>query len=169
MDSQLTLWADVSSIAGVVISVIGFLVTWRNVTTSRKAADQARVAVMRVREDLAKYDVIAELGAAVAIMDEIKRLNRHGAWPILPDRYSALRQRLITIRASNLDLSEPHLADLNGAIQQIRNLEQTVESALSKQGQAELDKARFNSVVSKQLDKMTEVLVSIRTDVVKRD
>jgi hypothetical protein len=93
-------WGDVASVLGFILSVIGFTVTIFGVWWSKSAAEQARQAAVAVRESIANYDAIADLASAMAIMDEIKRLQRHGVWPILPDRYAELRRRLGAIQGS---------------------------------------------------------------------
>jgi hypothetical protein len=95
---------DLASIIGVFISIIGFIVTIFNVLRSKSAAKQAEQAALKIREDIKRIDIVAEISAAKGAIDEIKRLQRQEAWEILPDRYSALRTLLISIKSSNPDL-----------------------------------------------------------------
>jgi hypothetical protein len=83
-------WGDIASVAGFLLSVVGFAVTIVGVWRAKSAAEQARQAAVAARESIAHYDAIADLSSAMAIMDEIKRLQRSGIWPLLPDRYANL-------------------------------------------------------------------------------
>jgi hypothetical protein len=97
---------DIASIVGLLIAMIGFAVTIRNVRASKAAALRAEEAANQARSAIRFFDVVAEISTAIAAMEEIRRLHRDAAWPILPDRYNALRKSLVTIRGSDLQLSE---------------------------------------------------------------
>lgn len=103
-----------------------------------------------------------ELAAATAVMEEIKRLHREGAWRILPDRYAALRKALVSIRMGKPDLPVDHQSVLQGAIQQFREIEKKVERALAD-NQPPHNVAKFNEIVSLQIDSITEILGSMRS------
>lgn len=87
---------NIASVVGVMLSLLGFSVTVWNVVRSKRAAEQTEKAVKSVRDRLTAIDTIADFSSAIAIMDEIKRLHRQGAWVILPDRYSALKKALVS-------------------------------------------------------------------------
>src|SRR5262245_4673067 len=91
-------WADLATLAGLVVSLLGFGLTIRGVWIAKTASEAARDAVTAAAKTLAHHDMIADLSSATVIMDEIKRLQRHGSWAILPDRYSELRRRLVAIK-----------------------------------------------------------------------
>jgi hypothetical protein len=91
-------WGDIFSVVGFPLAVIGLLITIFSVWRTKTAAEQARQAAMAARESIASYDAIADLSSAMSIMEEIKRHQRQRTWSILPDRYSDLRRRLMTIR-----------------------------------------------------------------------
>jgi hypothetical protein len=97
-------------------------------------------------------------------MDEVKRLHRVAAWPLLPDRYSHLRARLIAVRCSRQDLQPHQLAVLQGAIQHLSVLESQVEHSLLP-GSKLPNAAKLNALVSGQLDKLTEVLTELQREV----
>src|SRR6266849_960441 len=89
---------DLASIVGVAISVIGFIVTVWNVRRSKSAAERAEAAANEARSLVRGYQTIADFSAAIAIMEEIKRLHRTGQLDMLLDRYAALRKVLIGVR-----------------------------------------------------------------------
>jgi hypothetical protein len=89
---------DLASLAGVIISFIGFVVTVWNVRRSKSAAERAEVAANEARRVIRFYETVSEFSAAIAIMEELKRLHRLGATDVLLDRYAALRKALITVR-----------------------------------------------------------------------
>lgn len=65
-------WGDVASVAGVLISLVGFVVTIMSVVASTKAAQRAEDAALEVRDKFLRTDTIMELSGAIAIMEEIK-------------------------------------------------------------------------------------------------
>lgn len=157
-------WGDLASVAGVLISLVGFGITIRSVVLSKRAAEKAQESAQRVREGMLRSDTMVDLSAAVSIMDEIKRLHRaSGQWPVLLDRYSALKGLLISIRASSPFLREEHRAALLGAMQQFSTIEESVERALASK--RPLKVAALNQIVSDQLDKLNELLAFIKLEI----
>lgn len=156
-----TQWSDVINLAGLALTLIGFAITIFGVWRSKGAAEQARDAAMAARETIAHYDVVADLSSAMAIMDEIKRHQRHGAWTVLPDRYATLRRRLVAIKGSQADLSDTQRQTLQGSIETFADLERRVERAVSV-GHAPPNPPKFNEIVSAQIDEVHAVLLSLR-------
>jgi hypothetical protein len=146
---------------GNIASVVGFGVTFFGVWRSKSAAEQARQAAIAARESIANYDVIAELSSAMAIMDEIKRHQRQRTWSILPDRYSELRRRLVTIRGAQAQITEGHRQTLQLAIQKLAAQERIVERSIAS-GVAPPNPDKLNDVVSGQIDEVHIVLLTLQ-------
>jgi hypothetical protein len=102
-----------------------------------------------------------ELAAALSAMQEIKRLQRDGAWPVLLDKYSSLRATLISIRAGRPNLNEQHKTTIQDAIVQLRTIENKVQRELVKGQNPNV--AKLNAVVADQLDKLSETLGALRS------
>jgi hypothetical protein len=147
-------WGNISSIAGVLLTIVGFSVTIYNVLRSKSVAEETR-------DSISLYDAIADLAAASSIMDEIKRLQRHGVWAVVPDRYSELRRRLIAIKGSHADLSEAQRQTLEETVQKFADLEKRVERAVSA-NVAPPNPAKLNDIVSSQIDEVQMVLLSLQ-------
>ncbi len=147
-----------------VLTSVGFTVTIIGVLRAKSAAEQAQKAVADVREDVLRTNMVAEFAAAVAVMEEIKRLHRQEALPALLDRYASLRKSLVSIKSANGDMPEHHKIALQGSIQQFSDMEETVEEALATE-QGLLDPPRFNRIVSQQIDKVQEILAEVRAQI----
>lgn len=151
-----------ASVIGLVVTMIGFAVTIYNVIRSKRAAEQTKKEVGRVRRELSRRDAIADIATVIITMEEVKRLHRQQAWAILPDRYSSLRRQLISIKASLASLTDPQKAALQGAIQQLASH----EALLDRTPLVELNErsvARLNRSISVQIDGLEEVLAELRT------
>jgi hypothetical protein len=155
---------DFASIIGLLVAIVGFAITLWNVVRSKRAAENAEEAVRRMRELLVQANTIKEFSAALGIMDEIRRLHRAAAWPMLPDRYSALKRSLIAVRAANPTMSERHKTVTQAAITHFTAMERTIEAMLANQS-APPNVARLNQIVSRQLDSLAEVLVEIQDQI----
>ena len=125
---------ELASIAGLIVTIVGFLYTLRNVKKSRMAAQDAKAAAEGVRQDMGRFDAVAELASAVTSIDEIKRHHRNAAWRILPDRYSALRKTLVSIRKSCTDLTKENQMALQRVITHLSNMEDQMEHLNAGQG-----------------------------------
>ena len=93
-------------------------------------------------------------------MNEIKRLHRAEAWVILPDRYAALRNMLISIRSTNPDLQVEYRTAIQSALQQFSAIEKTVERSLAS-NKPPTNRAKLNEIVSVQVDRLIEILEEI--------
>lgn len=154
---------NIASVLGLVITVAGFWIAIRGIQKTKQAAQHAREAVEEVRKDMHQFTSISELATAISSMEEIKRLHRQEAWNILPDRYSALRKSLISIRTAYPDLTDSQKATLQGAISQFTTIEKQVETALATD--KPLKVARLNSLVTKEVDSLVELLEEIRSHI----
>ncbi len=127
-------WADLASILGVLLSLIGFAVTITAVYKSKSAAEQANRASTDVRQKLAIQSAVVDLNRILADIEELKPLHRAEAWELLPPRYASLRRQLLTLKSTFTPLSKAQSASIQGTIQQFRTIEQIVESALQEGG-----------------------------------
>ncbi|MBF0509170.1 MAG: hypothetical protein HQK57_09630 [Deltaproteobacteria bacterium] len=159
-DNQL---GDVSSILGLLISLVGFTVTIISVIRSRKAAELAYEAASAMRKSMVHHDSIANCSEAISIMSEIKRLQRVGAWDILPDRYSVIRGLLVSLKDRTPCLKNDHNGYLQNAIQHFSNLEHKIEGYISqKKRPPDEMKIKINQILSKQIDRLHEIEAAIR-------
>lgn len=74
--SNLTVLSEYSSIVGLALTIVGFIFTIITILSSKKVAVEAKNAAQGVRDDLLKVDTISDLSKAIAIIEEIKRMNR---------------------------------------------------------------------------------------------
>jgi hypothetical protein len=89
-------WGDLAS-------VLGFALTIWFAWSAKTAAEQAREAANEVRDQISRFDTMAELSAAITIVEEIIRLQRTQAWEIVwdivLDRHAMLRAHLVRSQA----------------------------------------------------------------------
>jgi len=145
---------DLASVIGVLISLIGFFIIIRNVSRSKNAVEN-------VRNDILKTNTVAVFAEALSSMEEIKRLHRQEAWEILPDRYSALRKSLISIKGSNPSMSTKHKRVLQSAIQHFSSIEEQVENDIYS-NKKPTNTSTLNTIISKQIDKLQQILIEIK-------
>ncbi len=153
-----------SSVIGLLFVIIGFFVTVINVLRSKKASEKAEEAAVQVMDNMRKFDTITEFSSAISAMDEIKRLHRQKAWDILPDRYSFLRKSLISIKTTNPNMLKEYQSALQTAITNFSSIEDQVEKA-NLQKKSPPDIAKLNKVVSKQIDKLHQILTEIKNQI----
>ncbi len=144
------------------MALIGFAVTIWNVRASKAAALRAEDAANQARRAIRFFDVVAEVSTAIATMEEIRRLHRDRTWSILPDRYSALRKSLVTIRGSVPDLSDDEQARIQAVINFLADLEGTVEHGL-EQNQPPATIASWNQLASGHIMELQEVLLRLKS------
>ncbi len=156
-----TLWGGLASIMGLAATLLGFAITIIGVYRSKTAAQSARDAAVQTKSLLLYSDAIADISAALGMMEEIRRLHRAGVWQLLPDRYSALRQKLVAVRSANSEMPEDELIVLRKVADEFKAIETRVERALAN-GNAPPNPAKLNEIVGSHIDAVSEVLVSLK-------
>src|SRR5260370_1855362 len=139
-------WGDLASVAGFLTAVVGFIVTIIGVYRSKSAAQRAREAADATRALLVQSNVIADFAAALTIMAEIRRLQLAGAWAILPDRYSSLREKLKAIEATRPGLTDPEKLSMGEALTGMQRLQYRVELSHANNG-APPNTAKLNQII----------------------
>jgi hypothetical protein len=157
-ESNLSDLGSAASIASLIITVCGFVITIITVVTAKRA-------VQKVRADMAQFDIASELSAALAEIEEIKNLHRGGGWQYISPRYSGLRKSLIAIREVHPDMSDQHRTHLQSTITHLGTMETQVEEALSHNAVEALSVPRFNGIISVQADQLNEMLVQIKNKI----
>jgi hypothetical protein len=152
-------WGDLASVLGFALTI---WFAWR----AKTAAEQARKAAEDVREQISRFDTIAELSAAMTIIEEIMRLQRTQAWEIVwdivLDRYATLQSHLSRSKGG-AGLTEAHRTSIQTAIARFRIMVEGIEKARTEQEQEQLVTAVLNRKASEQ----AAVLESIRMAVKK--
>lgn len=159
---------DLASLAGVAISIVGFIVTVWNVRRSRSAAERAAAAADETRRAMRAYQTLVDFSAAIAIMEEIRRLHRveqPNLYQLL-DRYGALRKALIGVRKLSPTLTGNMQTQIQSAITTLTTIENVVERARAE-GKLP-DFVELNHLLSREIDGLYEVLTDMTTSEVNR-
>jgi hypothetical protein len=151
--------ANLASIAGVVISITGFVVTVWNVRRSKSAAERAEAAADQTRRMIRGYETVSEFSAAIAIMEEIKRLHRVGQVDMLLDRYATLRKVLIGVRKLSPSISENMDVKIQSAVTTLATMEDYVEKSRSEGSSPNF--VRLNRLLSRDIDDLHAILVDM--------
>jgi hypothetical protein len=150
---------DVASVAGVVISLIGFAVTLVGVWRSSSAALLAQNAAESARNSIRAFETVVDINSAIKVLEELKVAHRRDEWVGLPERYAALRKTLIEIRTAG-GLADEQASVLQSAIANLKQMEEAVERALPEIPPKM--HAKFNARVSANIDELTAVLAQLR-------
>lgn len=152
---------DLASIAGLLLGLVGFTATIIGVWRSRKSAQRAQEAAEEARQAVMRSQTISDVSSAVTRFEEIKRLHRVKAWQFLPDQYSRLRLMLVAVRTTSPDLTNKERATIQGAVQHLSDMEKLVEKSIGNSN--EIDGPKLNSIISTQMEKLTEVLETLKS------
>ncbi len=152
------IWGNSIGVLGFVLTIVGFCVTLWNLKKSRRAAEAAQQAADRTAAVLQHQDLIADLSACMAGLDEIKRLHRALAWHSLADRYVVLRQRLSRVEANGPNLEPEERATIARARAKFAEIAHQVEKAIAEPNAAP-NPVKLNQIVSTQIDALDLVLL----------
>lgn len=154
-------WGDLCSALGMLIAIVGFGISIWQIRKTKTVAESARESAEQTRLRLDKNLAIADISAAIEVMEEIKRSQRRQDWNVALDRYGHLNRLLVKVRNEYPNLSDKAKTHLQSAINHTSINEGTIEKALANE-QPALDVARLNEVVSHQLVELGDVEVEIR-------
>ena len=152
---------DLASIGGLVIALVGFALTIRNVHMARKAAIRAEEAANEARKSFQTFETVADFSAAITTFEEIKRLHRQSAWNILPDRYAALKKILVALRVRYSALTDEQKTLIQSAIQRLTELEEVVDRA-DESGKPPSGVSGLNAIMSQYVDGLQEMLIQLK-------
>lgn len=154
-------WGNVLSLLGLVVSVVGFALTVAQVRQTKTAAQAAEAAAKRAREAILKSEILVNCSAAIGIFEELKRLHWGAAWTIALDRYSALHQILMGLKAEPGVLSEDQKTTIAGVSEQISAMERRVERGLASGKPPQFSK--LNEIIGTQMQHVFAVQLSVKT------
>lgn len=154
-------WGNIASLAGVLISIVGFTLTLIGVIKSRSAAESAKSSAAEVRQKLAIKTSLVDLTRVASEVEELKLFHRANVWDALPSRYTSVRRNLLVIKETYANLSRKQKTDIQGVIGQFSSIEQIVEKALASR-QDPPDVPTLNRIAAEQGDKINAILVSIQ-------
>jgi len=158
-----SLVGDIASMVGVLIALIGFGITIRNVRKSREAAGRAEIAANMALERVRYVDTVQNLSKAISIIEEIQRLNRAKEWKILLDRHLVFRGILTEIRGIATELGDDHRAFIQDGITQSNSMSNRIEIALDEDTEP-TSVPRMNRILSKQVENLGIILAEMRKE-----
>lgn len=151
---------DLASVAGLAISVVGFMATLIGVFRSKNAAERAERAAREARDSIRRFDTVLDFADTIAILDGIKLAHREGRWDGMPERYATTRKALIRMRAASGELSPEQVGVIQTALSNLQRLETVVEATLPTGNP--LDAPAINSTLSGDIDRLYQVLVELK-------
>jgi hypothetical protein len=84
-------YADIASLLGLVVSILGFGFTLRQVKKSRTAAEEAVAIARRAIDDVGSRLLFTQVGTAVRLLQELRGSCRDNKWDRAIDRCEQLR------------------------------------------------------------------------------
>jgi phosphoglycerate-specific signal transduction histidine kinase len=143
--------------------IAGFGLTFWRIAKLERASEKARRAADRLHEQILKMNAVYELRGAIATMDDMRRLPHLAPAPLMPEKYASLKQDLIAIRGRISDLTDRQRSAIQGAIQQISNVEEQVHNAIASGNAPALH--RINEIISKQVDQLGGLLAELKNQI----
>ncbi|HEY4416329.1 MAG TPA: hypothetical protein VGO57_11610 [Verrucomicrobiae bacterium] len=156
-------WGDTASVAGLFVSVIGFVLAIKGITTAKRAAQQAESAARQAKDRVLSQGTLAHFSSAVAVMEEIIRLQRKKDWENALDRHSELRRLLVELKDGGVGISPEQATIIQGTIEQFKTIEGQIEKTVSAD-KPEPNAARINGVVKDQIAKMQGIAISLKNN-----
>lgn len=125
-------WGFWFAIVGLLFTLVGFVLTLRQLSQTRKVAEATQQEARRIGASLRSYDAAQETARARLELEAVKRHLKVGDWPMLADRYEEVRLALVSLREHEDLLSESIISTINSASDDIMKLCNRIDKDLSK-------------------------------------
>jgi len=155
------LWGNVASVLGLLVSLIGFWLAIKGITTAKRAAQQAELAAKQAKDRVLSQGTLAHFSSAIAVMEEIIRLQRKKEWGNALDRHSELRRLLVELKDGGVGISPNQAIIIQGSIEQFKTIEGQIEKTVSAD-KPEPNAARMNAIIKEQITKVQGIAISLK-------
>jgi hypothetical protein len=152
---------NVASVLGLLVTLVGFWFAIKGITTAKLAAQQAESAAKQAKDKVLSQGTLAHFSSAVAVMEEIIRLQRKKDWGNALDRHSELRRLLIELKDGWSGIAPEQATIIQGCIEQFKTIEGQIEKTVSA-AKPEPNAARINGVIKDQITKVQGIAISLR-------
>lgn len=153
-------WGNVSSVVGLVISVLGFGLTIWAVLRAKGAAEQAADAADQAKIKIQKLGTVANFSSAIAAMEDIMRLHRQKDWAGALDRQFELRRILVELKDGGGGLTLDQQTVILGSIEQFKGIERAIEKHTAAATEPKTE--RLNEVVRNQIVKLHGISITLK-------
>ena len=92
-------WGDVATIAGIFVSLGGFIWAIKEARGARSASEAANSAASQTRGQIARYLQTVDLQRAIGLIERIKTLHDNDRWEGATELYQTLREMLSDVIA----------------------------------------------------------------------
>lgn len=154
-------WGNWVGVAGLVITIIGAVISYfafRRAGKAREAAEAAEAASDETRSAITRSLTTVDLERAVALVQRLKELHRSNRWEISLEHYQPIRVMLAEIRSRHPHLTPELRQILDDAILNVTEIENVVTTAVTEN--KGLDRLRgFDSILN-ALQSQLEILSS---------
>jgi hypothetical protein len=150
---------DLASIAGLMVSVIGFFVTIAQVWRSVRASELAQKAAESAKSSILAFETAVDIGSAIERLEELKAAHRQDEW--LPKRYAELRRKLIDVRTVG-KLNELQGEKIQAAVVDLRDMEDAAER-FHRTGTSKPN-TKLNGRIAHHIDELTVVLAQLKVE-----
>jgi len=151
---------DVVSVFGTIVTVLGFSVTIWQVLLAKSAAQAAESAADQALSAVRQFDLVVEFSGLVAVLEEVRRLQRDKVWKALPERYSQARRLLVSARQVAKDLTDDQRERIQQAIVNFRDMEMLLQKADGDE--QKIPREKINKRLLEDIDEIVGIFQSLR-------
>jgi hypothetical protein len=134
-------WGFWLAVFGMLLTIAGFLITWRQLQQARTAAETVKDEIGRIQVAVRGYDAAHHATRAATALDAARRHLRNAAWPDVADSYEDFRRAIITLQQLDIDILHKFGADIDAANKYISRLCERIETE-HVQGSVSVDTAK---------------------------
>ena len=155
-------FVDYATLIGLAFTIVGLVFNMRQIYNTKNAAFQAKDAAESTLKTIRKNNLIADVAKIVALIEDIKELNRNHNWNKLVEKYSFMRQTLVALRQPLQEKYPVYKDDLTALITLASSLERHVESIIATpEGSIEIDIANWNTEINDRVEFIYELEAQI--------
>jgi F0F1-type ATP synthase assembly protein I len=120
-----------SNVVGILLSLLGFGVTWVQLIRTRNAAEAAERAATAAAEAIGRVDTVADIASAIAGLKEVQLALRGARFETALLRAQTLRESLHRLRTRTGFSADQRQARIQKMVTDLRKLQDTMERLLA--------------------------------------
>ena len=151
---------NIISIAGIAITICGFIVTILAAIKAKNAANAAKEASEMTKLSILGVNNIIECTTAVASLEEAHRLVRLKAFELVPDRLMQAKKSVVLVKNSEKNLQTEEHIELQAILGQITVCEK-ISSEIDERGEAGRKVMNLKDTISELIPRIMAILAKL--------
>jgi hypothetical protein len=152
---------DAVGVLGLIITIVGFILTIINIKRTKKIAVEARNAADKAVGAVNLYNELSDISSAISGMEEIIRKIHDGNFESIINNIMDVKKRLVSIKSSGNNINEDQRKLIQKTLSGLSNFSEQITNA--KRNKEEVKVEGVNKKMMNHMDVLVNILVTMKS------